>query len=259
MAFRVILCIIGCILTQARQMKGRRGPAHEAETIEYPVRVIVHDFGVGVNEYVAWGQDVPFWKPKLCPLCARPSLKGHGIRSRVGWIGFEALELFVRRLICRGCPGRRPGAKSATFTILPNFLHPFKRYILKEIDGVIQGHFGHDLSFRALAERTAVVPAPSTRQEWCQGFCRAAPLWLPALFVWLVARKAIAVGRRVAQDAAAGLLETAAQAQSVWQRPEDEPLLVSLWTWGSSPRLPALLPPVRRRVRARAPCVATSS
>ncbi|HEY4000999.1 MAG TPA: hypothetical protein VGO93_19175 [Candidatus Xenobia bacterium] len=168
------------------------------------------------------------------------------------------MELFVRRLICRGCPKRRPGTKSVTFTILPNFLHQFKRYVMEEIDTVVQGRFSNDLSLRALEQRIPVCPAPSTQQDWCQGFWGAAPLWLPALLAWLGARKAIAVGRRVAQDAAAGLLETAVQAQSVWRRPEDEPLLVSLWTWGSIPRLPALLPPVRRRVRTRAPCVATS-
>ncbi|HEY4002040.1 MAG TPA: hypothetical protein VGO93_24410 [Candidatus Xenobia bacterium] len=220
------------------------------------MRVIVHDFGVGVNEYLAWGQDVPFRKPDLCPLCGRPSLKGHGIRSRVAWVGLWGFRLFVRRLICRGCPRRRPGTKSATFTILPNFLHQLKRYTLEEIDRVIQGRFSNDLSLRALAEYTPPVgPAPSTQQEWCQGFWGAAPLWLPVLFVWLVAREAIAVGRRVALDAAAGLLETAVQAQSVWTRPEDEPLLISLWTWGSIPRLPALLPPVHRRVQTRAPCL----
>jgi hypothetical protein len=228
------------------------------------VRAIVHDFGVGVNEYAAFGRDVPFWKPECCPLCGGLTLEGHGVRSRVGWTGATAVGMFVRRLKCPGCPrtlcAANSTAKSATFTVLPNFAHPHKRYLLADIDGVIQERYLGDRSFLALATATPPGgPCPSTQQEWCQGFSRAAPLWLPILLAWLVPRKPTALVRSVSRDAAVGLLAIAVRAVSVWGpslSATPGQVLVPLWSWGGTRRLPALLPPIRRTVTIRGPtCV----
>jgi hypothetical protein len=217
------------------------------------VRVIVHDYGLEVNEYEALGKSIPRWKPELCLLCGRPTLQGHGVPLRSVWSGASAKQLHARRLICRGCPGAKAGAKSATFTVLPNVVHPFKRYLLVEVDNVIQQRFREGgLSFTALAAANpSPGPAPSTQQTWCRGFLRAAPLWLPVLIQWLIPRKPTALVRSVSKGSPEGLMAMAVQALSLWQPQPGEQVLVPLWTWGQNPkrRLPALLPPVRRRSR----------
>jgi len=224
--------------------------------LAHPVRVIVHDFGVDVNEYASFGRNVPFWSPETCPLCDRPSLRSHGVRSRGAWAHDNAkvLELFVLRLICRGCPGREPGRKSATFTVLMSFLYPRKRYVLAEIEEILHERFGEEKSFSALAQ-SRPVPSPSTQREWCQAFLRAAPLWLPALLAWLIPRVPTTLPRPVTRDAAVALLAVAVQALAVWgPSPAAEPsVLVPLWTWGATRRQPALLPPTRSRAVARGP------
>lgn len=220
------------------------------------MRVIVHDFGVGVNEYAAFGRDVPFWKPECCPLCGRSSLEGHGVRSRAVWTDTSAIDFFVRRLICRGCPGAKVGAKSASFTVLPCMVHPLKRYLLVEVDKVLQCRFGEDLSFPALASAIpSGGPAPSTQQAWCQGFLRAAPLWLSPLIAWLIPRKPITLVPSTSRGAVEGLLVMVAEALSQWGQSSccAQGVLTALWAWGGGRRLPALLPPIRRRAAIRGP------
>ena len=117
------------------------------------------------------------------------------MRTRVGWTGSNALCFFVRRLKCPGCPGRRPGTKCATFTVLPNFVHPLKRYMLAEINGVIRRRFLYDLSLSAMAKATPPGgPALSTQQDWCQGFFGAAPLCAAGVVCMVGAAQAHSAG-----------------------------------------------------------------
>ena len=220
------------------------------------MRVIVHDFGIGVNMYSSFGRDVPLWNPDRCPLCRRPGLQSHGTRLRGVWLraGTTAIEIFVRRLKCVRCPKARPGARSSTFTVLPSFVHPFKRYLLSEMEDVVQQRFTTGHSFSKI-ERANPRPAPSTQRAWCQSFRAAAPSWLPSLIAWLVPRRPVALIRPVTRDAAVGLLAMAVHALEVWDVALDAScqVLPPLWTWGGTGGCCALLPPTRSRAVARAP------
>ena len=248
---------MGALPTPTKKRGGRRSPELQLWTSAYPVRVIVHDFDVGVNEYEGFGKNPPFWKPEVCPLCRRPGLKGHGLRRRSVWRRGQASSIivFVRRLRCVGCPQARFGARSATFTVLPNFVHQFKRYLLADVEDIVTQRILGEQSFATL-ERANPEPAGWTQRSWCLGFERASPLWLRALSLWLTPRTPVALVRSVAEDHAVGLLAMAVQALSVWSPALSLPpqqVLVPLWTWGARSGGCALLPPTRSRAVARAP------
>jgi hypothetical protein len=240
-----------------KEGKGRRSAEFHLSTSACPVRVIVHDFELEVNEYAKLGRHVPFCRPNACPLCGRDRLTGHGVRRRTVWLrnGATGIELYVRRFACKGCPAAAPGCNSVIFTMLPAFVHPRKRYPLSEIDPIIRDRFVGDVSF-TVTERRYSSPARSTQHSWCQGFRSAAPLWLPTLTAWLSDRRPTTLIRSVTKDDAVALLVMTVLALSVWlpHRGEaEECLLRLLWTWGGPRCGLDLLPPTRSRKVVRGP------
>jgi hypothetical protein len=223
------------------------------------VRGIVHDFGLGVNEYADLGRKLPAWKPPVCPVCNRPTLRGHGVRRRAVWFRDQthATELFLRRLLCKGCPGAEVGRKSVVLTVYPPFVHSHKRYPLTEIEDVVKGRYVSDQSYPAL-ELAHTGVAQSTQHAWCQGFTAAAMQWSSSLTAWLSARQPTTLIRLVTRGPSHALLVMAALlTSSDWQPLKTEThaeSLVRLWLWGGGVRgLGALLPPTRSRKVVRGP------
>lgn len=210
--------------------------------------MIVADFGVGVNEYAAFGRQIPIYKPSSCPKCGATGLRSHGVRRRVAWLALVALLLYVRRLRCAS----RAGC-GATFTVLPHFLHPRRRYVLDEFQRSIDARVGEGQSFAAMEKELPEPPAPSTRREWVTAFEAAAARWLAELTGWFTKWNPAAVLARASEKGPApGLVAMAIPALD-WirsqrgQPPVDKSLwLQELWLWGAV-RCGQLFGPTRNR------------
>ena len=211
------------------------------------MRIIVREFGLTVNEYAQLGQDVPVYKPDACPGCGRKGLLvGHGLRKRNIWLllAVMALVIYVRRL---RCPPRRGGC-GGVFTVLPSFVHPFKRYLLQAMEPVVMERFVKLRALRTL-EEVLEGPAPSTQRNWLRAFREAAGPWLEQLARrWARLIPEMALPRQVESGAPAGLLACAAlcldnvRAELGLGPVQESELLSSLWSWGAE-RLDRLLFP----------------
>jgi hypothetical protein len=211
------------------------------------VRVIVRDFGLSVNGYSQLGQDVPIYKPDACPGCGlKGGLVGHGLRARGVWLLtlVAVVTIYVRRLRCS--PAR--GGCGGVFTVLPGFVHPYRRYGLEVMQPVVLQRFGSRLSFRQV-EAVVDGPAPTTQRNWARSFQAAAAGWLQQLaHMWAQWSPEMALPRLVESGAPAGLLTCAAlclddvRAQLGQGPLEEAELLSSLWSWGAE-RLDRLLFP----------------
>lgn len=201
----------------------------------HSVGVIVHDFGVDVNAYAAFGTRPPLFRPSTCPACmATDTLWSHGVRARCVWLGGRAVavEITVRRLRCRGC--------SRTFTVLPCFVHPRRRYALQDVQDVVVARFIEGHSFSKI-EDCLIACAPSTQRDWCKAFSVHASVWLASLMAWLSQLNAGAtLPVRTRSGSAPGLLAAAVHCFD-WiddlvagHGSAADRLLESLWLWGSS-------------------------
>lgn len=212
------------------------------------MRAIVHDFGLDVNAYAALASDPPRYVPLNCPACACAGrLWGHGVRARVAWLSLGAvLEVFVRRLLC-SCCGR-------SFTVLPSFLHPRRRYVLEVIEETVAARFDEPMASFADLEAPPGGPAGATQRDWCTSMSLSAGLWLSQLTCWLASRNpSVLLSSRARRSVVAGLL--ALMVHSVeWSAGllDTTPLrsgevLERLWLWGNSIVCSDLLPPTRCR------------
>lgn len=155
-----------------------------------------------------------------------------------------ALVIYVRRLRC----SPRRGGCGDVFTVLPGFVHPFKRYPLQVMEPVVMERFVKLGSLRAL-EETLDGPAPSTQRNWLRSFREAAGPWLKQLaHRWARLIPEMALPRQVESGAPAGLLACAAlcldnvRADLGLGPVQESELLSSLWSWGAE-RLDRLLFP----------------
>lgn len=212
------------------------------------MQIIVRDFGLSVNDYAQKsGQDVPIYKPDACPRCRlRGGLVGHGLRARGVWLAalMLAVTIWVRRLRCS--PAR--GGCGGVFTVLPSFVHPYKRYALEVAQPVVVERFLNRLSFLKL-EEAVKGPSPSTQRNWVRAFAQAAGPWLKQVaHCWARWVPEMALPRWVESGAPAGLLACATLCLDDVRREmglgpvQESELLSSLWSWGAE-RLDRLLFP----------------
>lgn len=217
------------------------------QTTGRSVRIIVRDFGLSVNDYAQLGRDVPVYEPDACPGCGlKGRLVGHGLRERGVWLLALAVVviIYVRRLRC----SRARGGCGGVFTVLPGFVHPYKRYALEVAQPIVMQRFLNHLSFLKLAT-TVDGPAPSTQRNWARSFQRAAGAWLEQVaHRWARWIPEMALPRQVESGAPAGLLACAAlclddvRAELGLGPVKESELLSSLWSWGAE-RLDRLLFP----------------
>lgn len=194
--------------------------------------------------------------PAQCPNCVEVgTLVSHAVRKRSVWLTKSAFAIFiyVRRLKCSMRKGGVKRGCGRTFTVLPSFLHPFRRYALREIQPVLQRRFVEKLSYGAM-ERSSSTPAASTQRDWVRSFTLSACFWLQ-IFVSKFAElnPGMALPRFLEQGSQAGLLAFAIicadwlrvqQARSLVEKTE---VIEVLWLWGSLAVKRLLLPPTRCR------------
>ena len=130
--------------------------------------VIITHFSQSVKQYAQAercpGRDIPL--PERCPdpeCQASHSLIRWGSYER--WACTEAGDylLCIQRLRCKSC-GR-------THSLLPDFLHPFRHYVLELLQRTVWLYLIVGLGFGQVMDKLPQPgPAPSTVREWVQAF-----------------------------------------------------------------------------------------
>jgi hypothetical protein len=130
--------------------------------------VIVQGFAGSVKEYIAasWGAEPVFSLPEQCPhpdCRAAGSLIRWGTYTRMAITGETDYRLPVQRVRCKVC-GR-------THSLLPDFLHPYRRFVIALLQQVISLYLLVGLGWRRLMRKLPEDgPAPSTVREWVDSF-----------------------------------------------------------------------------------------
>ena len=131
------------------------------------VVIIIH-FPQSVKQY-AQAKDCPGRAIKLPEQCPHPdcqapdSLIRWGTYQRWACTGTEAYRLSIQRLRCTQC-GR-------THSLLPDFVHPYRQYVLELLQQVIWLYLIVGLGFgRLLKHLPEAGPAPETVREWVRAF-----------------------------------------------------------------------------------------
>jgi len=182
-------------------------------------------------------------------------LTGNGIRRRSVWLteSIFVIYIYVRRLKCsRQRDGTRRGC-GRSFTVLPSFLHPRRRYALSEIQPVLHRRFVEHLSFGDM-ERRASSPTPSTQRDWVRSFTLSACTWLQILVSkFAELNPGMVLPRFLEQGPQAGLLAFTLiyadwiRLQQARPLVEELEMIEVLWLWGSRVVNRPLLPPTRCR------------
>lgn len=220
----------------------------DLETTGRPVRLIVVDFELHVNDYASLGRDIPHYKPSACPACGRArTLLSHGLRRRLVRVAGEHKLLFVRRIKCLARQGCR-----VIFTVLPSFLHSHRRCCLSEVAPLLEARFVEELSLGQIARRFPSV-ASSTMRELFRAFRVSAPAWLTELCQrFASSNPEMVLVREAEKGGPRGLVAMTVHALD-WFRsaqhrsPLDQSRwLEELWLWGSVRlREPLLSPRIR--------------
>jgi hypothetical protein len=220
----------------------------KCETCGHQMRVIVYDFGLDVNAYEVFGPHPPSYVPSSCPACTCAGrLCGHGVRARVAWLSTgEALEIFVRRLRCSCC--------RHSFTVLPSFLHPRRRYVLETIEETVVARFVEPKATFLEMESPPGGPASATQRDWCKSISLSGDSWFSGLTHWLATvDRTLVLSFRAQLCAVAGLFALMVHS-SLWSDDlldtrslRQGEVLERLWLWGNSIIRTDLLPPTRCR------------
>jgi hypothetical protein len=130
--------------------------------------VIVQGFSGSVKEYITASQDhgSVFAVPEQCPhpdCQATGSLIRWGTYMRTAITGEADYRLPVQRVRCKAC-GR-------THSLLSDFLHPYRRFVIALLQQVISLYLLVGLGWRRLMRKLPEDgPAPSTVREWVDSF-----------------------------------------------------------------------------------------
>lgn len=147
--------------------------------------VIVIHFPLTVKQY-AQAESCPGRTIALPDRCPHPECRASGRLIRWGtyqrWACTEAgdYRLHIQRVRCQAC-GR-------THSLLPDFLHPHRHYVLVLLHQVTWLYVIVGLGFSRLRQQLPETgPAPTTIREWVRAFAYGAGhLLLPALTSYLL-------------------------------------------------------------------------
>ncbi len=134
--------------------------------------VIVLEFAGSVKEYIVASQDhgSVFSVPEQCPhpdCRAAGSLIRWGTYRRTAITGETDYRLPIQRVRCKAC-GR-------THSLLPDFLHPYRRFVITLLQQVVTLYLIVGLGWRRLMRKLPEDgPAPSTVREWVDSFAYGA-------------------------------------------------------------------------------------
>jgi len=137
--------------------------------------VIVQPFFGSVKEYIVTvlTQGCPFSVPERCPhpdCQAAGSLIRWGTYERGALTGEADHRIRIQRVRCKTC-GR-------THSLLPNFLHPHRHFVISLLQQVVSLYLLAGLGWRRLMRQAqaeyARGPAPSTVREWVASFAYGA-------------------------------------------------------------------------------------
>ncbi len=142
--------------------------------------VIVTHFPVSVKQY-AQAEDCPGREQAVPAQCPDPRCQASGSLIRWGTYRRWACtatgdyRLRIQRLRCKAC-GR-------THSLLPDFLHPYRQYVLEVLQQVVWLYLIVGLGYGQLLRQLAEArPAPTTVREWVQAFSYGAGHLLLGLF-----------------------------------------------------------------------------
>jgi len=114
--------------------------------------------------------------PACCPHCgAKKCLIRWGFYRRWCYSGEYEYRLVIQRVRCKNC--------SRTHALLPDFLHPYRRYALEMLYQVVMLYLLKGYTYRRIyASLPEQGPAYTTIQEWVAAFAYGAgQLLLPSL------------------------------------------------------------------------------
>jgi hypothetical protein len=210
--------------------------------------VIVVDFGLDVDTYVARFSEFVFPRPPACPHCdSTRQLHGHGYYSRQVCDQERYLKIRVQRLLCPIC--------KHTVSLLPSFCLNWRHYLADTIQQVLSRRFPVRGSWSQIQQHFAPsdLPCLSTIRDWVKGFSQASGVYLAHLvgqlarWQWGPGKLELALADIGAfsgrpEQLAAGVPHLLVWLQGQgWRGRGQEGWLSALWRWGSGARLGRLV------------------
>lgn len=141
---------------------------------------ILVDFGCNEQGYIAQAKHLDCPRPGDCTLCrAKDSLIGHGYYERKALDEGQVYFIQVKRWWCKVCHG--------TTSILPNFLLPYRQYLVRVIQAAVVACFERGLNWGQVRQVCAAGgrPVQRTLQRWCKAFVGYATIWLAGVQTFL--------------------------------------------------------------------------
>ena len=123
--------------------------------------------GADAHEYNARRDEVSRVRPKCCPECGGTHLVGHGWYGRWAIYVDQDVRVEIHRFLSKGC--------HKTMSLLPDFLHRHRHYVLAVIEAVLRGRLEQGLPWSGLA------PSQRSVRRWLGAFVRQALGWQAAL------------------------------------------------------------------------------
>jgi transposase-like protein len=131
---------------------------------------ILADFGCNEQEYIDQDKYKDCASPEECPWCGGQNcLIGHGTYQRKAIDEQRVYVIRVKRWYCKNC--------HRTLSILPNFLLPYRQYLVRMIQGVVVAFYEFGQNWGRITQIYAQLEVPNLRtmQRWCKAFARHAP------------------------------------------------------------------------------------
>lgn len=141
---------------------------------------ILADYGCNEQAYIDQKKHNDSPRPEVCPLCGeRGSLTGHGYYLRKAKDEQRAYLIWVKRWLCKIC--------HHTLSILPNFLFPYRHYLVRVIQPVVVAAYECGENWEQVSQSCAQQGTPELRtmQRWCKAYAGRAPTWLSEVQTFL--------------------------------------------------------------------------
>ena len=93
----------------------------------------------------------------------------------------------MKRWLCKLC--------HHSLSVLPNFLLPFRHYLVRVIQTVVAACFEYSRTWKQIVQSSACqgTPALRTIQRWCKAFAGHAPTWLTGVQTFLAQQDSASV------------------------------------------------------------------
>lgn len=131
---------------------------------------ILADYGCNEQEYIAREKHKDSVCPEGCPWCGGQScLIGHGYYPRKAKDEQRAYRIRVKRWLCKNC--------HRTVSMLPNFLFPYRHYLVRVIHGVVVALYECGQNWKRVTQTSMQDGTPNLRtmQRWCKALAGHAP------------------------------------------------------------------------------------